>query len=62
MVIITTHINENPENTTLLNSIHLKVTREENGQEIYSKKLQKHNEKIVFKVTECINFYNELYN
>ena len=54
MVIINTYIHEDPENTTLLNSIHLKVPREETGQEIYSKKLQKHNEKIVFKVTECI--------
>jgi len=52
MVIVNTYIHEDSLNERLLNSIHMKVYRDDNNQEVYSKKLQKHNEKIAFKLPE----------
>lgn len=54
MVIVNTYIHEDSLNERLLNSIHMKVYRDDNNQEVYSKKLQKHNEKIAFKLPESI--------
>jgi len=55
MVIINTQIHEDPGNEKLLNSIYLKAFKDENNEKVYEKQYGKHNEKIAFKIDNCIN-------